>query len=241
MIISHARRFIFIKTEKTAGTSIEIALSRYCGPDDVITPIVDTDEALRTELGHRGPQNFHVPLARYTASDYLRLLRRRRRLRFRNHSGARFIRTYLDPGVWDRYYTFSFERNPFDKVISYYFWWYRDEPRPSLSEFIASGEMGRMRGFDLYSEDSVPIVDDVFRYEDLGRAMETIARRLDLDETPELPRTKHGFRRDKRPYQEVLSADDRVRIERVFAREIAYFGYRWDGSYPDSEAGPEAS
>ena len=228
MIISHEHRFIFIKTEKTAGTSIEIALSKYCGPEDVITAIVPGDEAVRAELGYRGPQNFHVPLSRYTALDYLRAVRHRRRLRFTNHSSARFVRSYVDPAVWEGYYKFAFERNPWDKVISYYFWLHREEPRPSLSEFIASGAMSRMRGFDLYSENSVPVVNDVFFFEDLGAAMEELGRRFDLDETPQLPRTKHGFRRDTRPYQEVLSAEDRLRIERVFAREIAYFGYRWD-------------
>jgi hypothetical protein len=32
MIVSHRYRYIFIKTKKTTGTSIEIALSRHCGP-----------------------------------------------------------------------------------------------------------------------------------------------------------------------------------------------------------------
>jgi hypothetical protein len=31
MIISPAHRFIFIKTRKTAGTSMEIALAKFCG------------------------------------------------------------------------------------------------------------------------------------------------------------------------------------------------------------------
>ena len=38
MIISHKHKFIFIKTRKTAGTSIELFLSRFCGPEDIITP-----------------------------------------------------------------------------------------------------------------------------------------------------------------------------------------------------------
>ncbi len=29
MIISHARKFIFVKTAKTAGTSLELALSEF--------------------------------------------------------------------------------------------------------------------------------------------------------------------------------------------------------------------
>ena len=31
-----------MKTRKTAGTSIQSALSEFCGPDDIITPDVDT-------------------------------------------------------------------------------------------------------------------------------------------------------------------------------------------------------
>lgn len=39
MIISHRYRFIFIKTMKTAGTSVEIFLSQRCAAEDVVTPI----------------------------------------------------------------------------------------------------------------------------------------------------------------------------------------------------------
>jgi hypothetical protein len=39
MIVSHRHRFIFIKTHKTAGSSMEMALAPLCGPDDIVTPM----------------------------------------------------------------------------------------------------------------------------------------------------------------------------------------------------------
>ena len=44
MIVSHACKLIFLKTEKTAGTAIEAALSELCGPHDVITPFREESE-----------------------------------------------------------------------------------------------------------------------------------------------------------------------------------------------------
>ena len=41
MIISHSHKYIFIKSLKTAGTSIEAALSQHCGKDDMVTPLGD--------------------------------------------------------------------------------------------------------------------------------------------------------------------------------------------------------
>ena len=60
MIVSHAHRFIFIKTQKTAGTAMEVALSAICGPDDIITPIQTWIEGERREHAGRGPQNYRL-------------------------------------------------------------------------------------------------------------------------------------------------------------------------------------
>jgi len=109
MIISHKHRFVFIKTRKTAGTSMEIALSKYCGPDDIITPISPNDESTRRSLGYRGPQNCEIPLSSYSRKAFLKAAYRRRRLSFRNHSSAAFIMKYLDDEKWNSYFKFCFE------------------------------------------------------------------------------------------------------------------------------------
>ena len=227
MIISHKHKFIFIKTEKTAGTSMEIALSRFCGPEDILTRISKNDELLRQQSDYRRPQNFLIPLRRYSQQDIVSVICRRKRLSFYNHCTAAFIRSHIDPDAWDTYYKFCFERNPWDKVISLYYWWHGREPRPTISEFIQSGAPNRIAGFDLYTIFGEIVVDQVFLYEQLDQAVDEICRRLGLPEPLTLPHAKAGHRENRRPYQEILSKADRKKIEKVFAREIAHFGYAW--------------
>src|SRR5205823_5081789 len=38
VIVSHTHKYIFIKSLKTAGTSIEAALSQHCSENDMVTP-----------------------------------------------------------------------------------------------------------------------------------------------------------------------------------------------------------
>ena len=102
MIVSHKHKFIFLKTQKTAGTSIEIALSKHCGPDDIITPISSEDEKLRKKFGNLGPQNYVSPIWDYGVRDLAkRLLRDRRKLRFYNHISANVVRAHVGEHVWN--------------------------------------------------------------------------------------------------------------------------------------------
>lgn len=225
MIISHKHRFIFIKTKKTAGTSIEIALSKFCGEDDILTPLTPEDDRRRQELGYRGAQNYKVPFSRYGWADWLKLFSKRKRVRFRNHTPASYIMSHVDEDVWNGYFKFCFERNPWDKVVSWYFWRNQREPRPSISEFVQSGKANTIRGFENYTVDAEIVVDRVFLYEQLEQSMQEIAERIGLPEVPSLPRAKGDTRTDRRSYQHILAPADVDKIGKVYAREIAYFGY----------------
>ena len=88
MIISHKHKFIFIKLRKTAGTSMEIALSSLCKGEDIITPISALDEKARSELGFQGPRNYTVPLKYYSFSDCGKRLFKGRKKIYYNHMPA---------------------------------------------------------------------------------------------------------------------------------------------------------
>lgn len=229
MILSHRHRFLFLKTNKTAGTSVEIALSRHCGPDDVITPLVPEDEAKRRELGGRGPQNHLAPWTDYSFRDWRRRLRGKPKPRFWHHITAAEAKPHIPDEVWDGCFKFCVERNPWDRVVSLYYWRCKTEPRPTIEEFLASDVplALKQRGRDVYTLDGQVVVDRVLRFEDLDAELESVRQQLGLPGPLTLPRAKGSFRKDKRSYRDILGPAERDRIAELFADEIAMMGYEF--------------
>jgi hypothetical protein len=227
MIISHKYKFIFLKTGKTAGTSMEIALSRFCGEADIITPISPEDEKIRRAFGYRGPQNYLIPFSGYSFTDYI--LYPVKRKQFYNHISAREILQLIGEEIWNEYYTFCFERNPWDRVLSLYYWHYKAEPRPAISQFVNSKSPHalRRRGYNMYTMEDKVVVDRIYLYEQLQREVESISGLLGFPEKLELPRAKASYRSVKKHYRDLLNNDDRRRIETLFSKEIALFGYEF--------------
>lgn len=230
MIISHKHKFIFIKTSKTAGTSIEIALSKFCAPNDIITPITLEDEETRKNLAYRGPQNYELPIWQYDFRDAIRWATKGEKKRgFYNHISAQQVIALIGKKKWNSYYTFCFERNPWDRIISQYYWLNKSEPRPTIQEFIRStAPMGlKNRGYENYTIDGKVVVDKVCKYENLNKELDAIRKLVGIPEQLELPRAKSKYRKDKRSYRDVLGVVDRAYISKLFHEEISMMGYEW--------------
>jgi hypothetical protein len=231
MIVSHRHRFIFIKTTKTAGSALELALAAECGPDDILAPLGPEEKDWIRDHRLPIPQNDLLPLARWTARDWLRWPLRGRPLRLRTHAGAHAVRAEVGDEVWRSYFKFAFARNPWDRFLSLYHWHYRRSGRRlhqlTPSEFIDHRRTGRLNanGWGAYTIDGQVAVDRVCRYEDLTTELEFLRQRLGLAAPLVMPHTKHTSRCDRRPYREVLSPDDARRIGELFADEIALMGY----------------
>lgn len=226
MIVNHRYKFIFLKTRKTAGTSIELYLSRFCGPGDVITPLAAEDELTRREQGIAGPLNDLVPLRYYRPADVLRACLLTGRPRFRNHSTADFVRRRMPERIWNTYFKFAFERNPFEKAISRYYW-STHEPRPMIREYLESVRSELLSNWDVYTINDVVAVDCLGRYERLEEDLLAIKERLGLPGDMVLPRAKGWSRTNHEPYGAVLDSAARERIELVCAKEIRALGYHW--------------
>lgn len=102
MLVSHSHKFIFTKTFKTAGTSIEHYFEKYCLPDHMLTSGSKDEEVVSEAgiVGKRGAAEGH---------------------RWYAHMSAAQIREQLPVKQWSTYTKFSIVRNPFDKMVSAYF------------------------------------------------------------------------------------------------------------------------
>lgn len=248
MLISHEYKFIFIKTGKVGGTSVEMALSRFMGPEDIITPLTWGDEKERYQRGYPTAQNFEQALRTLTPRQWPRWLRSsvgtrsgnpekalrattRAPKRYWDHMPARAIRERVGEEIWNSYYKFSIERNPWDKMVSRYFW----DPKKrkaglSFRDFILSGN-GLKSNFDCYTVNGILGVDRLIRYDRLNEELGDVSRELglpeDVGETLRGLSAKGGYRKAR----DVVSLyDDETRriVEVFFAREIQLLGFEFE-------------
>lgn len=169
MIISRSLNAIFVKTRKTAGTSVELAMSTACGPEDVITPLRDEDEQLRAQLGGRGPQHFLKSRGDDAMWNVAGMLSGGRHgQQYYNHAPAAVAIQHLGWETWESYFTFTVERDPWDKAVSRYFWEAAGRQVPDFSAFLRQCPRWSLTNFDLYAVDGEVVVDRVLRYERLG-------------------------------------------------------------------------
>ena len=232
MIISHKHKFIFLKTEKTAGTSIEIALSKICGSDDIITPISKPDELYRKVLGFRGAQNYKFPVSSYKTKQFSALFQsksvRKTKLGFYNHISASEAKKHLSKVVWKDYFKFCFERNPFDKFVSWYHWRNKEGKYPSMRAFIESGEAFAIKAADVYSPNGVLEVDKIYKFEALDEAIADLNERFHLAGALALPDRKTKERSEKKVSYRMELTDFEIEwIKHAYLKEIVHLGYAY--------------
>jgi hypothetical protein len=232
MIVSHKHKFIFLKTKKTAGTAIEAALSQLCGPDDIITPYRGESEQDRKGLP---PQNFRIdhPL-KPKRSLWRRVMRRPERyyhhtVGFYEHMPAETARAYLGEDVWGRYYKFAFDRNPWDRQVSWYFYKTKSKRnRPSFEKFMSSRRRAYVNNHEIYGLDEAMAVDFLGRYETLQEDLDKALKAAGVEQRIEIPQVNVTPNKDEaRDYRSYYSDEMREMIAEWYAPEIKLLGYEF--------------
>jgi hypothetical protein len=238
MISSFAHNFIFIKTRKTAGTSIELVLGNLCDTEDIITPC-GIDEQIRWEHGWRGAQNFigDAGLEREYADiasrrDIVAFQKfqknRAERHKFWNHMPARILIGRLDRTFWSRSHKWAIERHPYERAVSaaYFRIWKDDLPPASfqtvLNDLITKDQVDDRKK---YTIDGCVAVDEIIKFEELSIAFPRLLAKFGLSFDGELPRAKTHQRVDRRPAHEILSQKQKDQIYASCQATFEMLGY----------------
>ena len=231
MIVSHAHRFIFLKTKKAAGSSTELALSALCGPDDIIPPLRKHEGLRRGD----GPRNWQRggPSRVWRQLVGVKLLGKRPdRIDYHPHMSASELRAAIGKTCWNAYFKFVVERNPWDRQVSY--WQFSrtkaNAPDMSLRDSLKLPQ-ARLKNPKYYMIDDELVVDHVIRYEYLAADLAAVMSHLGLGSALELPRANGAYRQSG-DYRDHFDAETRDWVAAAYKTEIDLFGYRFETPEP---------
>lgn len=230
MILSQRHQFIFIKTHKTAGSSMEMALGPLCGPDDIVTPMESNRD---TNI----PRNFHADtlLGRaYAQSKWVRkCLHRHSPLLgpwYYEHMPATRVRELVGEETWNRCHKFCYERNPWAKVVSYYNWKKNGQRRsmPSFREYVMNKSHRLPMDARLYFDGEQCLMDEVLDFDTFHESFPVLCQRSGIPFEGAIPREKTGVKQEKSgSYQDYYDDETREKVAGLFAREIKLMGYKF--------------
>ncbi len=215
MLISHRKKFIYTKTAKTAGTSVESYFEKYCMPEGEWEFAHHRDQHVCNEgiIGARGPDA--------AGQEWF------------NHMPASDIRNKISSEIWDSYFKFCVIRNPFDMLVS----WFYFQVHKGWIEMTSTGDvvnefqtrMGQgipVLGRDKYMIDGKICVDFLIRYEGLENGVQHVCQRLGVPFRPqELPGLKRGFRDQSIPLGSFYTPELERQVEEAYEFELSEFGY----------------
>jgi hypothetical protein len=213
VMVSHAKEFIFLKTQKTAGTSVEMVLEPFCRPPGAsVTEKTPTRKSSYGIVGRR--------LTR--ASHWYRFLRQRD---WYNHMTARAAR-------WERYRKIATIRNPFGIAVSRYHWKRRGLPesenffdtRAEFREMVLSGQIDG--GRDIVHLGSSYVVSDMIRFETMQADLDRLMQSLNPGAKPVvIPHTKKTANRRKHPVADYFDPEGIAAIRKSAAWVFERFDY----------------
>jgi hypothetical protein len=212
LIASFRHNFIFLKTRKVGGTSLEIVLSTWCGDQDICSPVTPEDEELRRDAGGMA-RNF-------LGADG--------KPRFYNHMPASEVKTAL-PELWSKAFKFTVDRHPYEKVVSRA-WWNigrrNGDPEKELDAEIEKAiESRSYLNYPIYMIGGDLAVDELWPYETMWQRLRGFADRLGIPAPTRQPKAKAGHRQDRTPAAQTLTPEQREQIYRDARVEFDLLGY----------------
>jgi hypothetical protein len=225
VLVSHKHQFIATKTAKSASTAVEFFFSEFCRPSEGM-PFKRPGKSLISENGIIGSRNF-LPNQRPT---------------FWHHMPAADLRKALPEDVWNNYLKFCVIRNPFEKVISAFYFFYANKDGATLNEFDPKSQQDLFcdwlfsknpkLGIDRmqYTIDGEICMDIFLRQENLAADITALCGRIGLPcDLNKLSRPKSGNRPKQATCSLLYNDAAREFVEKKFEFELKTFGYTFPG------------
>lgn len=222
MLVSHRYRFIFIKSAKTAGTSVESYFEEYCFPEGEWEESHYVNEYVNPASGIVGYRGLNRP------SNTI----------FYNHMTARELRANLPAEVWQTYFKFTTVRHPFDRQISHFyhfelirnkdFW--ASQAGDDIDKFRRwLRNTGGVSDRHLYTINDSLAVDYCIRFESLHDGVREVCNQLGIcaDQGKTLPKFKSEFRKGAPPIHMFYGQEEKELVSKSCAWELATFEYGW--------------
>ncbi len=231
MLVSHSHRFVFLKTYKTAGTSLYAMLRPFCMPPQ--------DRAEDTRAVHISPWGIVARGAMKGSELYVPH-------NWHEHRGLGLLRTFL-PNEFHAYHKIAAVRHPYDKTVSAFFYglWNQRQMKPNKPRAEDFSHAHLTRRFSKYVM-PVPrssagqhdrkyffcegqfMVDSVIRYEHLHEDLQAMSERLNLglDVRKELPLKKRVVEEELRQrYRQLITPEAKAAIDDYYGWYFEQFGY----------------
>ena len=139
------------------------------------------------------------------------------------------VKQQIGDDIWDSYFKFAFDRNPWDKTVTEYYGRTRQKSAVGIDFFIEQqADRFTYYNFPVYSLNGKVAVDFVGRYENIEQDLATALSKVGIAFDGWLPRTPDDFSPNQPHYSEILGDVQRETVERRFASEIETLGYEYE-------------
>ena len=231
MIISHKHKFIFIKPQKTAGTSIELLLSRICGDEDIITPLGnDPDPNVREKHQAKNPQNFKrpKPFKLWEVREFYWLLTKGivPNLNYKEHLTPDIIKSYVGEEIWNSYKKISIVRNPWDHAVSWFKWQAKyGYEKTNPNDFEGYIRKNYRTIWPFFTTHGVYDIDFMIRFEEMETDIKKLAEILPEIGGFNIPQTKNKIRNDNKTYHGYFNETTKSIVEEKSCNILKKFNY----------------
>lgn len=207
VLISFEKKFIYIKTMKTAGSSVESFFGMFCCDDKKNYKYSDKT---KSNISNNGIIGFRL----FKDGS-----------KWEPHLKAHKILEYIGREKFNSYIKFCVIRNPFDYLVSLYEYQNRhDKNKISFKKFIFQN---KLNNWDLYNIDNKPVCDFYIRYENLEEDVRKLLKLLKIEDyNVEIPKHKSGIRKNKN-YKDYYDLETRKYVENLFKNELSYHNYKF--------------